>query len=84
MANVTVPSVIGLAYTEAVDSISAAPLWPIEIIQQSSSLTPGTVLGQSPAANSSVPENTLVTLTVAGGTLPAMRSGGVIPWWTPP
>jgi beta-lactam-binding protein with PASTA domain len=60
-----VPSLIGMAQTEALGLVGNAKLTPGAISQRESSQTPGTVLDQRPAAGTQVQPGTAVDFTLA-------------------
>jgi serine/threonine-protein kinase len=62
---VAVPDVQGLAQDEAVAQLEAAGLRYAVTEQETDSEDPGTVLSQSPAAETQAPKGTTITLTVA-------------------
>ncbi|MGH7719110.1 MAG: PASTA domain-containing protein [Gemmatimonadaceae bacterium] len=66
-ATVQVPDVVGLSYSQSRALVAQLGLALGAVTFDSLSLTPpGTVIGQSPAANSSAPAGSSVSLTVAG------------------
>ncbi len=60
-----VPSLTGVAQTEALGLIGNAKLTPGAVSQRESSQTPGTVLDQRPTAGAQVPPGTAVDFTLA-------------------
>jgi beta-lactam-binding protein with PASTA domain len=60
-----VPSLIGVAQTEALGLVGNAKLTPGAISQRESSQTPGTVVDQRPAAGTQVQPDTAVDFTLA-------------------
>jgi beta-lactam-binding protein with PASTA domain len=74
-----VPSLIGVAQTEALGLVGNAKLTPGAISQRESSQTPGTVVAQRPAAGTQVPPGTAVDFTLA---IPVRRT--IVPTVVPP
>ena len=76
-----VPSLIGVAQTEALGLVGNAKLTPGAISQRESSQTPGTVLDQRPAAGTQVQPGTAVDFTLA---VPVRKSNRPRPGWSTP
>ena len=63
--NVTVPQLTGLQYSQALDIISGTGInFKFTVREKTGSETAETVTAQQPAANTSVPSNTVVQITV--------------------
>ncbi len=70
--NVVVPDLVGLSQTDAEAAIAAAGLALESVLEDySPDVPPGSVVEQTPAAGSSVPYGTAVTISVSRGASPA-------------
>lgn len=71
IGNVTVPDVVGLNSSVAVDTLTAGYLQGLVIASIPSTEPAGEVLIQSPPASSSVAPDTIVNLTISNGAFPS-------------
>jgi serine/threonine-protein kinase len=65
--SVKVPSLKGQSYADASATLKKLDLVPVEQDVTSSTISPGAVIGSTPAAGSSVPPKSDVTVTVSSG-----------------